>query len=159
MPISIHGKEYILVNERVMEFHKLYPKGAIKTKLDYPDPETVRCEAIIWPDVDSKRAFYGHAEENRKSSQINRTSAVENCETSAVGRALAMLGIGVLTSIASAEEVVGALSKEPFPDNAKIEDLEPMTIVQDKQCVDCGKPIKGPWKRCYTCNQEAKQTK
>ena len=46
------------------------------------------------------------------SSNINKTSYVENCETSAVGRALAMLGIGIDTSIASANEV-----KKPSPNN------------------------------------------
>lgn len=157
MPISIHGKDYVLVNERIKEFHKLYPNGSIQTEMNFPDQETVRCQAVIKPDCNSARVFCGHAEENRKSSQINRTSAVENCETSAVGRALAMLGIGIETAIASAEEVVGALNQEPFADNAKIEDLEPLTVVQDKQCIDCGRDIKGPWKRCYTCNQKAKE--
>ena len=46
------------------------------------------------------------------SSNINKTSYVENCETSAIGRALAMLGIGIDTSIASANEVADAIAKQ-----------------------------------------------
>jgi hypothetical protein len=54
----------------------------------------------------------GHAHEERASSHINKTSYVENCETSAVGRALAMMGIGIDTSIASANEVTEAIAKQ-----------------------------------------------
>jgi len=54
----------------------------------------------------------GHAHEERGSSNINKTSYVENCETSAVGRALAMLGIGIDASIASANEVSDAIAQQ-----------------------------------------------
>jgi hypothetical protein len=54
----------------------------------------------------------GTAQEDKSSSRINQTSYVENCETSAVGRALAMLGIGIETSIASSNEVSMAIAKQ-----------------------------------------------
>ena len=54
----------------------------------------------------------GHAHETQGSSNINKTSYVENCETSAIGRALAMMGIGIDTSIASANEVNEAIAKQ-----------------------------------------------
>lgn len=164
MSIQIHGKEYVLVNERIMEFHEKYPNGSIETKIEYPDPETVRCEAIIRPDVTTSRMFFGHAEENRKSSQINRTSAVENCETSAVGRALAMLGIGILNSVASAEEVVGAIAQsEPFPGQPQYDTDEQqyrkeVGIVYKHTCPLCGSKHNGRYPKCINCYNKAKQT-
>ena len=57
----------------------------------------------------------GMAQEDRTSSRINQTSYVENCETSAVGRALGFLGIGIETSIATADEVDMAIAKQDAP--------------------------------------------
>ena len=54
----------------------------------------------------------GFAQEDKSSSYINKTSYVENCETSAWGRALANLGIGIDTSIASSNEVAIAIGKQ-----------------------------------------------
>lgn len=54
----------------------------------------------------------GHAYEKEDSSFINKTSYIENCETSAVGRALGMCGIGIDTSVASAEEVLNAIKQQ-----------------------------------------------
>jgi hypothetical protein len=61
------------------------------------------------------------------SSNINKTSYVENCETSAIGRALAMLGIGIDTSIASANEVSDAISKQ--------DKAAPATPTKDKKMI------------------------
>ena len=54
----------------------------------------------------------GHAYEKEGSTFINKTSYIENCETSAWGRALANLGIGIDTSVASADEVVNAQAQQ-----------------------------------------------
>jgi len=62
----------------------------------------------------------GLAQEDRSSSYINKTSFVENAETSAWGRALANLGIGIETSIASAQEVSMAVSKQAMPEKKKL---------------------------------------
>ena len=112
MSIKIHGKDYVLVNERVQEFHRLYPNGSIRTDLiEFGDRFIVKAE--VCPDVsDRMRIFTGLAYELVGSSQINKTSALENCETSAVGRALGMLGIGIDGSIASAEEVENAIHQQ-----------------------------------------------
>ena len=64
----------------------------------------------------------GHAHETKNSSYINKTSHVENCETSAWGRALANFGIGIDSSVASANEVNMAIAKEnskPKPKSKK----------------------------------------
>ena len=112
MSIKIHGKDYVLVNERVQEFHKLYPNGSIRTDLvEFTDRFIIKAE--VCPDVaDRMRIFTGYAYEMVGSSQINKTSALENCETSAVGRALGMLGIGIDGSIASADEVKNAVHQQ-----------------------------------------------
>ena len=111
MPIEIHGKKYVMVNERIQTFNEKYKNGSIITEMTFVD-DIVRCKAIITPDCDTlDRVFIGHAEELRGSTNINKTSAVENCETSAVGRALAMLGIGIIEAIASADEVIIAQNK------------------------------------------------
>ena len=113
MSIKIHGKDYVLVNERVQEFHKLYPNGSIRTDLVEFSDERFIVKAEVCPDVnDRMRIFTGIAYELVGSSQINKTSALENCETSAVGRALGMLGIGIDGSIASADEVQNAVHQE-----------------------------------------------
>lgn len=75
--------------------------------------EVVMCTSII--DSNGSLIATGHAHEVKGSSNINKTSHIENCETSAVGRALAMLGIGIDTSIASANEVETAIAKQEVP--------------------------------------------
>lgn len=108
-PMDIKGKKYIPVNERVKAFRMLVPEGTIKTNLIQSD-DCIICQAEIFVNGDLRAT--GYAEEIRGSSNINRTSAVENCETSAVGRALGFMGIGIDTSIASYEEVSHAKEKK-----------------------------------------------
>lgn len=106
--IMIHGKEYVPVAERVQEFYRLYPKGEIHTQLISPiaeNPVWVRAE--VFPRDGSERycSGYSQASWEDKNSVVNRMAALENAETSAVGRALGFLGIGSADSIASAEEI------------------------------------------------------
>ena len=109
--MNIKGKEYVLVNERVEAFRELYgDRGAIVTEKLYETDEAVEVKASVF--VDDRLAATGHAMEEKNSSYINKTSFVENCETSAVGRALGFFGIGISTSIATAEEVETAINKQ-----------------------------------------------
>ena len=116
--IQIHGKDYVMVKDRIIHFNEEYPNGCIQTKLidridgtDYPN--IVIFEATVIPDVDKpERFFTGHAEEEIGSSQINKTSALENCETSSIGRALGCMGIGVEESFASGDEVANAVYRQ-----------------------------------------------
>lgn len=105
-PMDIKGKKYIPVNERVKAFRMLVPEGTIETELVSSTDNYIIFKAKVFVNGDLKAT--GYAEEVRGSSNINRTSAIENCETSAVGRALGFLGIGIDTSIASFEEVNNA---------------------------------------------------
>jgi len=108
--INIKGKEYIPVNERIKEFWKRYPDGNIITELVSNQDGVCVFKATIY--VDGAIKATGHAYEKETSSFINKTSYIENCETSAVGRALGILGIGIDTSIASAEEVDNAIYQQ-----------------------------------------------
>ena len=110
--ISIRGKEYYTVNERLLYFKEHYPEGYITTKIVAQDENTVTIKATVKPEVG--RSFTGHAYEDKRDGYINKTSHVENCETSAVGRALAMMGIGIVNSVASADEVVNAKAKMEY---------------------------------------------
>lgn len=108
--VDVKGKPYVPVVERIKEFRRLYPDGAIVTELisNIDGVCAFRCEA--YKDKTSTRPdATGHASEKETSSYINKTSYIENCETSAVGRALGILGIGIDTDVASAEEVSNAL--------------------------------------------------
>jgi hypothetical protein len=108
--IKIQGKEYITVNERIKEFRKLHPNGQILNQvLANADNQVMfQCKII----VDGVLVATAHAYEKEGSSFINKTSYIENCETSAVGRALGLFGIGIDTSIASAEEVGNAVKQQ-----------------------------------------------
>lgn len=109
--ISIKGKEYVPVTERVKEFHRAYPDYKLLTDIVHFDENSVIMVAKIY-DQDGKLVANGHAQEDRNASNINKTSYVENCETSAVGRAIGMLGIGIDASMASADEVANAVDRQ-----------------------------------------------
>lgn len=104
----IKGKDYIEVPERVKVFRKLCPMGAIETELIADDGAKCIMRAVVRTE-DGNVLGSGTAFEMKDASFINKTSYIENCETSAVGRALAMCGIGIDTSITSAEELENAL--------------------------------------------------
>ena len=108
--MDIKGKNYVLVNERVKAFRMLYPEGSIQT--DLIKDENGVCTFKASASVGDLVLATGYAQEKESSSYINKTSYIENCETSAVGRALGFLGIGIDTSIASAEEVDTAIRNQ-----------------------------------------------
>lgn len=108
--VRIHGKEYLTVARRVSDFRLAHPEHGLTTAVVLRDAECVVMQATI-TDPAGRVIATGHAEEYRKSSQINRTSALENAETSAIGRALAAFGIGG-TEFASANEVENAIHQQ-----------------------------------------------
>ena len=103
--VKIHGKEYQTVGKRINDFRANYPDYEVSTEV-LSAAELILVKATI-RNSEGKIIATGHAEEERGSTNINRTSAVENAETSAVGRCLAFMGLGG-TQIASADEVVNA---------------------------------------------------
>jgi len=117
--VSIHGKSYKTVALRVMELHELYPTGvSLNTEVLKFHPDEfclVKAELSVFhvdaDGVERSRVFTGHAFEKTTTSQINKTSHLENCETSAIGRALAAAGLAG-SEFASADELVQALSQQ-----------------------------------------------
>ena len=101
-------KDYVEVNQRIIKFYEKYPTGRILTEILSWEGERVVMKATAYRDETDTIGATGHAYEKEGSSFINKTSALENCETSAVGRALALLGFEVKKSVASYEEVANA---------------------------------------------------
>lgn len=120
---KVTSKEYAEVNQRIKAFRMVYPEGSIITEM-LSDKDgvctfraTVRIPGPYVPDVGQTTTILGvgHAQEKESASYINQTSYIENCETSAVGRALGMAGFGINTSLASAEEMENALNNQNAP--------------------------------------------
>lgn len=140
--VNIHGKEYKTVAKRVDEFRKENKQElGIQTSLVSIDERTV----VIKAEIINKEGFViatGYAEENRQSSTINKTSALENCETSAIGRALANFGLAG-GEYASADEVAQAISRQEQPKKSvkkygmDFEEIQAhLDILDDKASVD-----------------------
>ena len=111
--INIKGREYITVNER-LKYFRSEPKfdgWQIKESLVHIDDKEGVFKVSICDDKGVEIAS-AHSQEYRDSSYINKTSFVENGFTSALGRSLGYLGIGIDTSIASANEVQSAVKNE-----------------------------------------------
>jgi len=108
--VNIHGREYETVALRVQKFKSAYPNHALTTEVLTRDEDCVVMKASIY-NPEGRLIATGHAEEYRKASTINKTSALENAETSAIGRALAAFGLGG-TEFATADEVANAISQQ-----------------------------------------------
>jgi len=112
--MKIRGKEYMEVKDRVMVFRKNHPSWALITEIIENNEATgsVIFKVII-EDESGRIRGTGHAHEFKedKTSMVNKTSHLENCETSAIGRALASIGIGIESSYATYDEVIIAIDK------------------------------------------------
>lgn len=131
--VDIKGKQYVLVSDRVLYFNETYPNGSIVPSLiSEPDAERVIVRAVVTPDHEKPtRYFVGHSQALIGDGPVNKSAALENAETSAVGRALAMMGIGVIESIASADEMAKAVvtTRKPKLDTSEFEPRD--YIVED----------------------------
>ena len=139
MPVNIHGKQYSTVAERL---EKLYDA----TKGEYSlISEIVKFEdgVVVVKATLSVNGFtyIGHAYEEIGSSQINTTSALENCETSSWGRALSAYGLAG-TEVASADEVAQAIHQQN--NTTTKQSYPPVDIPAD--CISFGKHRGLPWK-------------
>lgn len=108
--LNIKGKDYVQVTERVKAFREMCPEGTISTEIVKLDGDMIVMRATV-SDGGLVLAT-GMAYEKESSSYINKTSYIENCETSAVGRALGFCGIGIDGSMCSAEELVNAIRQQ-----------------------------------------------
>ena len=114
--IDIKGKDYIPVNERIIYFRteEEYKCWSFLTEIVSIEEGTVLMNTTVYDEKGVAKSN-GFASEKDGSSFINKTSYIENCETSSVGRALGNLGIGVDTSVASFEEVANAITQQNEP--------------------------------------------
>ncbi|MDB4301952.1 hypothetical protein N9924_00145 [bacterium] len=134
-------QEYVDVADRVQLFHKEYKNHSILTNViqlnKYNDSKNMF--ALVQCQIQNPERIViatGHAMEVEGSNDINKTSYLENAETSAVGRALGFLGIGSSKSIASKEEVKQAVTSQE-----KIQKKE--TVVKGKELTkDAKKDLK-----------------
>lgn len=130
---DIKGKEYAEVNQRIKAFRMCCPDGTIETELISNENGVCIIRAIVGCRDENGNLCTlgtGTAYEKENSSFINKTSYIENCETSAVGRALGMAGFGIDTSVASYEEVQNAIANQNKP------------ISNEPKCSNCGAIIK-----------------
>lgn len=112
--MNIKGKEYAEVHQRIKAFRMVYPDGFIMTEIvtDENGRCIIKASVGTYDDGEPLILGTGTAYEKENASYINKTSYIENCETSAVGRALGMAGFGIDTSVASAEEVENAIHQQ-----------------------------------------------
>ena len=136
---NIKGKQYAEVNQRIKAFRMLYPEGFIRTRImSHEDGVVVMQAEAGYTDEQGAEHILGTgmAFEDKKKGMINGTSYIENCETSAVGRALGMLGIGIEMSVASYEEVSNAIAQQ----NARPASRTPAQKTAPV-CEVCKKPV------------------
>lgn len=127
--VNIKGKQYVEVNERLRFFRENYPNFALTSEvLDKTENSILILASVI--NEEGRVVATGMAEEEKGSTFINKTSYVENCETSAWGRALGNFGIGIDTSVASANEVTNAIA------NQTKETKEVLMELNDEKMVD-----------------------
>lgn len=118
---EIKGKQYSEVSQRIKAFRLVHPSGCITTEIIDMNNGIVTMKASVF-DEQNHLLGTGFAQEKENSSFINKTSYIENCETSAIGRALGMCGYGVDVSVASAEEVQNAIHNQQM-DEKKLGEL------------------------------------
>lgn len=104
----IRGKNYAEVPQRVKAFRMLHPNGGISTEIVSLENGVAVIKATAFDEAGNILGV-GHAYEKEGNGFINKESYIENCETSAVGRALGFVGLGIDTSICSAEELQNAI--------------------------------------------------
>ena len=130
---KIEKKGYAEVHQRIKAFRMVYPQGDIETTILTDENGICKIRADIYDD-NNKHLASATAQENVKSNSfINTYNAIENCETSAVGRALGFAGFGIDTSIASAEEVQNAIIKQDSKNGTTPYNFQEELMIQESQ--------------------------
>lgn len=136
--INLQGKNYVQVNTRLEYFNETYPNGIIETSYEKVAENQYIFRATITPDIEKPaRYFRGHSH-----GEVSRDKALEKLETVAVGRALAFMGIGIVESIASADEIEKFMSDPVAAVTANVKPLPDFFENRDPQevplCKECG---------------------
>jgi len=128
---DIKGRPYIEVNERLKHFRANHPDHALISEIVSNENGVVIMKAVIF-DGTERAVAVGHAYEKEGSTFINKTSYIENCETSAWGRALANFGIGIDAAVASADEVQNAQANQPSSETKKSPENDAPALTDDE---------------------------
>ena len=129
--INVMGKDYATVALRLAVARRnLGARLNIATEVMHNDKETCVVKATV--SINDKIVATGLAEEKKNASRINQTSALENCETSAVGRALAFCGM-TNDKIASAEEVSAAVEQQSVETKEVLKSLQAVSHLGNYQ--------------------------
>lgn len=153
--IIIKNSQYVLVSDRIIYFNETYSNGSISTELvSDGQSDTFVVKATILPDCSKpERKFTGYSQAKIGDGMVNKSAALENAETSSVGRALAMLGIGVIDSVASVDE----MNKAGVKRDPRVPEYDPVnkpdafdTAMAKEKCKKCGgemvrNPKTGNW--------------
>lgn len=128
--VNIKGKEYVEVSERIRYFRENFEDGRIETELLKFENGYCLFKSEVY--IGENLVSTGHAYEKEGSSFINKDSFIENCETSAVGRALGIMGIGIDTSVRSALEMQNASTRDKYYDApSKLSQQEKEQMITD----------------------------
>lgn len=136
MPLKIHGKEYMTVAERInllLSQNEVTRYYSLTTEIiENTDKYCIMKATLTLGEDGFDKQFTGHALEEPASKGINKTSHLENCETSAIGRALAAAGFHG-SEYASADELVEALNKQSdkFAVTTSLKPSEPEKTIRD----------------------------
>ncbi len=154
--IKLKGRDYVQVKDRVLYFNDNYPNGSISTAIISSDNGMVTFKCTIWPDCSKPERYYtGHA-----FGTVDEVKAFEKLETVAVGRCLALMGIGIVDSVASADEMQRFEQKQAIKpqtktitgDNCPVCNKTRIThfTKSGKQFVGCDN-----WSQCVKVNKNA----
>lgn len=165
--INLQGKEYVQVNTRLEYFNQEYPNSNINNSYESVGGNQFIFKSVITPDIDKPlRFFVGHSH-----GEVSRDKALEKLETVAVGRALAFMGIGIVESIASAEEIekfTAPTGGATIHSDAPFHNVPGDVPMPDKRCIECGAILKlipagvskstgKPYKAFYACPDKHRQ--
>lgn len=148
---DIKGKSYAEVNQRIKAFRLVHPSGCITTEIVSMENGAVTMKASVF-DEQNHLLGTGFAQEKENSSFINKTSYIENCETSAIGRALGMCGYGVDVSVASAEEVQNAIHNQQM-DEKKLCELSKTYTELRTQLTNLGCDFRSDETNAWICEK------
>lgn len=130
--IDIKGKDYVMVKDRILYFNETYPNGKIETQL-VSDGDKIVVKAKVTPDCEKLERYFTGISASNPNKGIEAQVPHEVAETSAVGRALAMMGIGVIDSVASVDEMrKTSIAQAPKSPNNEF---------NNSKCQKCGAPI------------------
>jgi hypothetical protein len=136
-------EDYETVEERLVKYWKDHPDGQIHTKLLESSAGRFIVEASIYrTEADARPWTTGLAEETVQGRGVNATSALENCETSAIGRALANAGYATKGKRASREEM--SKVAEAAKVKAKVDEVKAKMADTSQQYVPVAKES-DPW--------------